>query len=180
MNLDSRSVATPSGFRQTPRIALGKRTRFDESLKDQIAGRCNRIRRRSRRHVLFWLRNCGMREGQAAKHAFSRRAAVRITRGGPDRILVGHSSSRSRRVDPSGRSDAARYEPGVEITIGDADFPDAEPNDWRSLPDARQALEVSDAHAAATGCFLLRDDGRHLKHSFVECRQSALRGRVGR
>ena len=62
-----------------------------------------------------------MREGQAAKHAFSRRAAVRITRGGPDRILVGHSSSRSRRVDPSGRGDATRGEPSFAIILGDPD-----------------------------------------------------------
>jgi hypothetical protein len=33
-----------------------------------------------------------MREGQAAKHAFSRRTAARITRDGPDRIFVGHAS----------------------------------------------------------------------------------------
>src|ERR1700722_3573106 len=94
MNLDSRAVAAPSGFRQTPRIALGKRTRFDESLKDQIAARSDSVRRRTARRVLFWLRIRGMRETQAAKHASYRRAAVRITRGGPHRILVGHRSSR--------------------------------------------------------------------------------------
>jgi hypothetical protein len=49
MNLDSRSVAAPSGFRQTPRIALGKRARFNESLKDQIAGRRNSSSRRTSR-----------------------------------------------------------------------------------------------------------------------------------
>jgi hypothetical protein len=62
-----------------------------------------------------------MREGQAAKHAFSRRAAVRITRGGPDHILVGHSSSRGRRVDPSGRGDETRGEPSFAIILGDPD-----------------------------------------------------------
>jgi hypothetical protein len=86
MNLDSRSVAAPSGFRQTPRIALGKRTRFDESLKDQIAARSDSVRRRTARRVLFWLKIRGMREGQAAKNASYRRAAVRITRGGPNRF----------------------------------------------------------------------------------------------
>ena len=41
MNLHSRSVAAPSGFRQTSRIALGKRARLDEALKCQIFGRSN-------------------------------------------------------------------------------------------------------------------------------------------
>lgn len=46
MNLHSRSVAAPSGFRQTSRIALGKRTSLDEALKCQIVGRRNGFWRR--------------------------------------------------------------------------------------------------------------------------------------
>jgi hypothetical protein len=46
MNLDSRSVTAPSGFCQTPRIALGKRARFNKSFEDEIAGRCNGFWRR--------------------------------------------------------------------------------------------------------------------------------------
>ena len=34
MNLDSRSVTAPSGFCQTPRIALGESARFNQSLED--------------------------------------------------------------------------------------------------------------------------------------------------
>jgi hypothetical protein len=46
MNLHSRSVAAPSGFRQTSRIALGKRTHLDEALKCQIVGGRNSFWRR--------------------------------------------------------------------------------------------------------------------------------------
>ena len=47
MNLDSRSVTAPSGFCQTPRIALSKRACFSEGFKDQITGRANGCRRRA-------------------------------------------------------------------------------------------------------------------------------------
>ena len=47
MNLDSRSVTAPSGFCQTPRIALSKRACFNEAFKDQITGRANGCRRRA-------------------------------------------------------------------------------------------------------------------------------------
>src|ERR1700751_3043551 len=41
MNLDSRPFAAPGDFSQAPRIALGKRARFDEALKCDIAGSRN-------------------------------------------------------------------------------------------------------------------------------------------
>jgi hypothetical protein len=56
MNLHSRSVAAPSSFCQTPRITLGKRARFNESLKGQIAGRCNSSSRRTSRGEVFLTR----------------------------------------------------------------------------------------------------------------------------
>ena len=41
MEFDSGSIAAPSSFRQTPRIALGKRARFNKSLEDEVTRRCN-------------------------------------------------------------------------------------------------------------------------------------------
>jgi hypothetical protein len=41
----TRSIKSGNGLiDQAPRIAPGKRACFDESLKDQIAARCNRLR----------------------------------------------------------------------------------------------------------------------------------------
>jgi hypothetical protein len=53
MNLDSWLVASPGGFRQTSRIALGQRTGFNEALRDQVTGRCNGFRRRASRGEIF-------------------------------------------------------------------------------------------------------------------------------
>jgi hypothetical protein len=99
-----------------------------------------------------------MREGQAAKHAFSRRAAVRITRGGPARILIFHASSRSRRVDPSWRRDATRGEPSFAIIFGDPDRARTKFDDRRPFADGNHAFKVAYRAAHPLGELLFRDD----------------------
>jgi hypothetical protein len=77
--------------------------------------------------------------------------------------LVGHLSSRSRRVDPSGRGDATRGEPSFAIIFGDANPPGPELNKRRTLAETVQTLEVADRDSASLGELPFRENGAQLQ-----------------
>lgn len=119
MNLHSRSVAAPSGFRQTSRIALGKRTCLDEALECQIMARRNCFARSALEgdFALLFSEVFNMRTPRAAKLRDLLWAICRITAGGGPQRFWGHDqaapSDASRSISDSG----TRVRPAILMSL---------------------------------------------------------------
>src|ERR1700733_11561766 len=101
---------------------------------------------------------CGVLISRAAQRRRYRRSERRMKQaGGSLRILVGHSSSRSRRVNPSGRGDATRREPSFAIIFGDPDRARTKFDDRRPFADGDHAFKVAYRATHPLGELLFRD-----------------------
>ena len=101
MNLDSRLVTAPSGFCQTPRIALSKRACFNEAFKDQITGRANGCRRRAPRGEisLTGFVVCGIRSTATCQACSILKVGFRVAaRAGLHRFMGHRSDSASQNL----------------------------------------------------------------------------------
>jgi len=100
--------------------------------------------------------------------------------GGSLRILVGHSSSRSRRVNPSGRGDATRGEPSFAIIFGDPDRARTKFDDRRPFADGDHAFKVAYRATHPLGELLFRDYSAQFGDSLLRCRDNARQVAAGK